>query len=80
MTAKKYPRCHFCKQEIAEGNKIESRYSKETFLVCHDCTEIIGAIAHSYAGGVFSDIHHIINDPEEKWKDRLEPWQIKEAD
>ena len=77
MNGRRYPRCHFCKQEIAEGHKLKTRINEKDVVVCFDCTDIIAAVAHDLAG-VFTDISHIMNDPSETWKERLEPWQIEE--
>ena len=77
MNEPKYPRCHFCKQELAEGHKLKTRISGNTVYICFDCTDLIAAVAHDL-GGVFGDIYHMINNTSETWKERLEMWQIEE--
>jgi len=74
----KYPRCHFCKREIGEGNKLKSRYSGKTVIVCHDCSAIIGDLVHDFASDIFAEINQMMSDPSKTWKIRLVPWQIEE--
>ena len=76
MTSK-YPRCHFCKQEIAEGHRMKTRINEKNVVVCFDCTDIIAAVAHDLAGTI-TDLSHIMSEPSETWKERLEMWQIEE--
>lgn len=77
MSKEKFPRCYFCKRELAEGNKLTTPVSGRTVYLCLDCTDVIGAIAHDLSG-VVTDLAHIMSDPTETWKERLELWQLED--
>jgi len=77
---KDLPKCHFCKEEMVEGDKFVTTITKRTMYICLDCREIIGAIAHDAAYNIFNDITNIMSSENNSWKEILEPWSYEEAE
>ena len=77
---KDLPKCHFCKEAIGEGDKLETRFTKRTLYICEDCREAIGAVAHDHTYTIFTEISHIMGSTSGGWKERLENWYYEEAE
>ncbi len=74
----KLPKCHFCKQPVAEGSRTRGPPKKRQYL-CDDCRHILRAIIHDCAYSVFADIASIMGSSDETWVEMMEPYDYEHS-
>jgi len=67
-----------CKEEMMEGVKIRGRVSNVSMFLCHQCVDLITAVAHDAAYTIFEDITHVMGSTDGTWKEELESWCVEE--